>query len=178
MVDADIIGYYLSPLDGARMVHVWVDGQHLHYRVADLAVAAASACRSVTVLRDDVGEECGRIVDDRDIASMSDGEYEDFLFDEGRELDEEFEREREAAAAEPEFVPDAQIFEFVRRMIDTAKRRAAWAERHFEQAAADYCRIHLGTAIRATDHETQRIHELKADVYETRAVLREMGIAA
>ena len=41
MVDADIIGYDLSPLDGARMVHVWVDGEHLHYRIADLAVAAA-----------------------------------------------------------------------------------------------------------------------------------------
>lgn len=139
---------------------------------------SAPACRSVTILRDADGVECGRIVDDRDIASMSDDEYDDFLFDEGRELDEEYEREREAAAAEPEFMPDTGIFEFVRRMIDTAKRRAAWAERHFEQAAADYCRIHLGTAIRATDHETQRIHELKADVYETRAVLREMGIAA
>ncbi|GAA4756325.1 hypothetical protein [Gordonia alkaliphila] len=139
---------------------------------------SAPACRSVTIMRDADGVECGRIVDDRDLNAMSDDEYDDFLFDEGRELDEEFEREREVAAAEPEFVPDAQIFEFVRRMIDTAKQRAAWAERHFEQAAADYCRVHLGTSIRATDHEKQQLHELKADVYETRAVLREMGVAA
>lgn len=41
MIGADILDYYLSPLDGARMVLIEVDGQHLHYRVADLAVAAA-----------------------------------------------------------------------------------------------------------------------------------------
>lgn len=41
--------------------------------------------RSITVIRDETGEEAGRIIDDRDIASMSDDEYDDMLADEGRE---------------------------------------------------------------------------------------------
>ena len=44
-----------------------------------------------------------------------------------------------------------------------AASRAAWAERRFETAAADYVRIHLGTGIRPTEHEKQDLHALKAD---------------
>lgn len=41
MIGADIIDYYRSSLDGDRMVLIEADGDHLHYRVADLAVVTA-----------------------------------------------------------------------------------------------------------------------------------------
>lgn len=103
--------------------------------------------RSVTILRDGYGEEIGRIVDDRDLAAMSDSEYDDFLVDEMLALDEEVEREQAR---------------------DVARMCAA---------AADYVRIHLGTAIRALEHEKQMLHALKADVLETQMVVRELAVA-
>ncbi|WP_336818929.1 hypothetical protein [Gordonia sp. MMO-8] len=60
----------------------------------------------------------------------------------------------------------------------SAERRAAWAERRFETAAAEYVRVHLGTGIRPAEHEKQHLHALKADVYETRAAVRELAGAA
>ena len=162
MVDADIIGYYRSSLDGDRMVLIEVDGDHLHYRVADLAVSAAPACRAVTIMRDDAGEECGRIVDDRDLNAMSDDEYEDFLYDEARELDEEYEREREAEAA-----AHAQI-------VRAAQVRAAHADRAYDVACREYCSRHLGTAIRAQKDEKQHIRRLFGDALEAAMSAREL----
>ncbi|WP_353107916.1 hypothetical protein [Gordonia sp. (in: high G+C Gram-positive bacteria)] len=63
-------------------------------------------------------------------------------------------------------------------MAKAAGLRAAWAERRFEIAAAEYVRVHLGTSIRPAEHEKQTLHALKADVYESRAVVRELAGAA
>lgn len=123
---------------------------------------SAPACRSVTILRDAAGVECGRIVDDRDIASMSDDEYDDFLFDEGRELDEEFEREREAAAA-----LDA-------RVLRAVQVRAAHCDRDYDTAARAYCSRHVGTGVRSSAEERQAIRRLHGDALEATLAAREL----
>ena len=53
--------------------------------------------RSTTVIRDEDGEETGRIIDDRNPNHMSDDEYDDMLADEAREEREDWEDEREIA---------------------------------------------------------------------------------
>ncbi|WP_341266934.1 hypothetical protein [Gordonia malaquae] len=63
-------------------------------------------------------------------------------------------------------------------MAKAAGLRAAWAGRRFEIAAAEYVLVHLGTGIRPAEHEKQALHALKADLFETRAVVREMASAA
>ncbi len=55
----------------------------------------ATKPRSITIRRDDEGNETGRTVDDRDLNSMSDDEYDDMLAEEERE-----DWEEQLAAAE------------------------------------------------------------------------------
>lgn len=60
------------------------------------------------------------------------------------------------------------------RIVRAAQDRAAWAQRRFEQASAEYVAVHLSTAIRAPEHEKKGLRALHADVLETRQAAKDL----
>ncbi len=62
------------------------------------------------------------------------------------------------------------------RVRCAARDRAAYSERAFETAAAEYAARHVGTPVPAPSHETARLWRLRLDMLETRMAARELCV--